>query len=295
MSFRRRLALLAFALVVACARPVAPPQGHPHARIVVLIPSFAEDVIAIGAGPQLVAVSKFSDDIRGTTGLPVVADVQSIDVERIVALHPDVVAGIPSQARLVAPLERAGIRVVLIRNDGFDDIFTDLRELGELTGHRGAAGALIARLQAQTAQLHASVAHRAGHPAVFVALGTTPIWTVGPTSYIGRLIELAGGRDAASDLTSPWGEYSEEALLRAQPDAIVAGRDTDLSSVRTRQPWRSLRAVREDHVFTITDPRVDAALFRPGPRYNEGLRWLIERLSSLSTRTTPTDRSNPSS
>jgi ABC-type Fe3+-hydroxamate transport system substrate-binding protein len=295
LSFRRCFALLAFALAVACARSVAPSQAHAHARIVTLIPSFAEDVIAVGAGAQLVAVSKFSDDIRGTAGLPVVADVQSVDVERIVALHPDVVAGIPSQARLVAPLERAGIRVVLIRNDSFDDIFTDLRELGELTGHPAVAGAVIARLQAQTARLHATIARRAAHPTVFVALGTTPIWTAGKTSYIARLIELAGGRDAASDLSAPWGEYSEEALLRAQPDAIVAGRDTDLSSVRTRQPWRSLRAMREDHVFSITDPRIDNALFRPGPRYNEGLRWLIERLSSLSTRTTPTDRSNPSS
>ena len=53
--------------------------------------------------------------------------------------------------------------------------------------------------------------------------------------------------------------------------------------------------MREGHVFVITDPRIDNALFRPGPNYNEGLRWLIERLSSLSTPTTRSDHSNPSS
>jgi len=270
---------------------LAASQAQP--RIVTLVPSFAEDVAAIGARAQLVGVSKFSQDVSGGASLPVVADFQSIDAERIVVLHPDVVAGIPSQDRLVAPLRRAGIRVVLIPDDGFNDIFNDLRVLGKLTGHSSQAQSEIERLQAQTARLRASIVHRSARPSVFFALGTGPIWTVGRSSYIGRLIELAGGRDAASDLQAPWGEYSEEALLRAQPDAIVAGRETDFRAVENREPWRSLRAVREGHVFVITDPRVDAALFRPGPRYNEGLRWLIERLSSLSTRTTPTDRSNP--
>ncbi len=267
----------------------------PQPRIVTLVPSFAEDVAAIGARDQLVGVSKFSDDIPQAASLPVVADFQSVDAERIIALHPDVVAGIPSQDRLVAPLRRAGIRVVLIPDDGFDDIFNALGQLGELTGHTAQAKAEIARLQSETTRLRASIPRGAYRPSVFFALGTGPIWTAGRSSYIGRLIELAGGRDAASDMRAPWGEYSEEALLRVQPDAIVAGRETDLRAVKDREPWRSLRAVREGHVFVITDPRVDTALFRPGPHYNEGLRWLIERLSSLSTRTTPTDPSNPNS
>jgi len=259
--------------------------------IVTLVPSFGEDVAAIGARSQLIGVSKFSDEVPDSKSLPRVADFSSVDVERIIALHPDVVAGIPSQARLVQPLQRAGIRVVLIPDDGYDDIFTDLRALGKLTGHGAQAEAKIAQLRAETARLHASVARRGYKPSVFFALGSNPIWTAGPSSYLGRLIELAGGVDAAQ-LHAPWGQYSDEALLRAQPDAIVAGYDTNLAAVKNREPWRSLRAVREGHVFVITDPRVTSAMFRPGPRYNEGLRWLIERLSSLSTRTTPHGRSN---
>ncbi len=262
-------------------------------RIVTLMPSFAEDVCAIGACSQLVGILKFSGDVPGASSKVVVGDFASIDSERILALHPDVVVGIPSQMRLVAPLQRAGVRVVFIKDDTYGDIFTDLQTLGQLTGHAAQARAEIASLERETARLHATVAHRAYHPSVFVALGTGPIWTVGPSSYIGRLIELAGGRNAASDLPSPWGEYSDEALIRAQPDVIVAGEDTNITPVQTREPWRSLRAVREGHVFAISDPRVENALFRPGPHYNEGLRWLIERLSSLSTPTTPSDHSNP--
>ena len=259
--------------------------------IVTLVPSFAEDVAAIGARAQLVGVSKFSDDVPDAKALPVVADFASVDAERIIALHPGVVVGIPSQVLLVAPLQRAGIRVVLLEDDGYDDIFANMRELGRLCGHEAQAEAEVERLRAETARLVATVPHRVTPPSVFVALGTAPIWTAGPSSYVARLIELAGGRDAASDLQMPWGEYGEEALLRAQPDAIVSDRDTNLAAVEGSEPWRSLRAVREGHVF-ITDSRVDTALFRPGPRYNEGLRWLIERLSSLSIPTTPSVRSN---
>ena len=264
-------------------------------RIVTLMPSFADDVVAIGARAELVGVSKFSDDVPNSASLPVVGDFTSVDTERIIALHPDVVVGHPSQASLLAPLQRAGIRVVLIPDDSFDDIFRDLRTLGDVTGHAAQARAEIVRLQHETARLTASVPHRAYHPSVFIALGTGPIWTVGPVSYIGHLIELAGGVDAASDLHAPWAQYSEEALVRAQPDAIVAGHDTDLAAVEGQEPWRSLRAVREGHVFLITDPRVENALMRPGPNYNEGLHWLIERLSSLSTPTTHGDHSNPNS
>jgi iron complex transport system substrate-binding protein len=273
-------------------RVLPAPKGAPMLhlilalRIVTLMPSLADDVVAIGARADLIGVSKFSDNVPDAAALPVVGDFSSVDIERIISLHPDVVAGIPSQAQLVVPLQRAGIKVVLIPDDTYDDIFTDLTTLGQLTGHTAAAQAEVASLKAETARLSAQAAHRAHRPSVFVVIGTGPIWTVGPTSYIGRLIELAGGINAANDLHVPWAEYSEEALLRAQPDAIVAGEDTNIAAVAGQEPWRSLRAVREGHVFVVSDPRIKNALFRPGPNYNEGLRWLIERLSSLSTPTT---------
>ena len=81
-------------------------------RIVTLAPSLAEDVFAIGACPQLVGISKFSGDVPGASAKVVVGDFASVDSERILALHPDVVVGIASQMRMVAPLQRAGIRIV---------------------------------------------------------------------------------------------------------------------------------------------------------------------------------------
>lgn len=274
-------ALLACALMAACT---APPQsnatvGTTRARIVALVPVVADDLFALGAGSQLVGVSSFTDEPRARS-LPRVADFTSVDAERIVALHPDVVVGIPSQGRLIGPLRRAGIDVVLLPDDAFEDIFSNLRAIGALCGRQRQAAGLIDRLRRTTALLHARTRAFTRRPSVFVVLGNAPIWTAGSSSYIATLIGLAGGANAARDLHAAYGEYSAEALLRAQPDVLVTDPAIHLDATLDREPWRSLQAVRLRRVYTV-EPA--AIVERPGPRYNEGIRWLFDRLAPLAT------------
>jgi iron complex transport system substrate-binding protein len=250
----------------------------PHPRIVALMPSLVEDLFAVGAGPQVAGVSVYSD-VPGAQGLPVVADFSSVDAEKIVALRPDVVIGIPAQARLVEPLKRAGMTVVLVPDDSYGDIFTNITVAGDLSHHARAAGELIAKLAKQTAELRARTRTFKRRPSVFVVLGTGPIWTAGKASYIATLISMAGGRNAADDLQAAYGQYSSEALLRDQPDAIVTDPSVHLDAVLQTEPWRSLNAVRRNHVYTVDPARM---LERPGPHYNEGLHWLVERLTPLA-------------
>ena len=67
---------------------------------------------------------------------------------------------------------------------------------------------------------------------------------------------------------------------RDQPDAIIADPSTQLESVLDREPWRSLRAVKLHHVYSVNPDLIE----RPGPQYNDGLRWLIDRLTPLATK-----------
>lgn len=242
------------------------------------MPSLVEDLFAIGAGKQVVGVSSFTD-LPAAKSLPRVADFTSVDSERIVALHPDAVIGIPAQARLVEPLRRAGISVTLLRDDAYENIFDNIRAVGDIAGRQAQADATIAALQLQTKRLHAQTLRFARHPSVFVVLGSGPIWTVGSSSYIATLIGLAGGTNAAAGLSAAYGQYSAEALLRDQPDAIVTDPAIHLEAVLDRDPWRSLRAVREHRVYTVNPASV---IERPGPFYNRGLAWLIARLTPLA-------------
>ena len=268
----RILAALLCGLMLAAA-----PQ---HPRIVSLIPSLTEDLFAIGAGAQVVGVSQFTDYPPAAARLPQIASFASVDAEKVLSLHPDVVVGIRAQGALTADLRRLGMRPVLLDDDSYEDIFGDLAALGTLSGHAREAAALAARLRARAADLVRSVP--AGpRPRVFVALGVAPIFTVGDRSYIAHLLNLAGARNAASDLRAAYGRYSAEALVAAQPDAIVTDAGSDIASVLDRAPWNALRAVREHRVYVLADADL---LERPGPRFTAGLQWLIERLHPHALR-----------
>ncbi len=114
--------------------------------------------------------------------MPRVADATSVDAEAIVALHPTVVVGIPAQSRFTEPLRRAGVRVVLLPDDTYEAIFTNLERIGALTGREREAAATVRRLQHETAELHAQTRGFARRPSVFVVLGNGPIWTAGAGS-----------------------------------------------------------------------------------------------------------------
>lgn len=272
------------ALVLACAACATQSQqgalDGAHRRIVVLMPSFAEDLVAIGAAHQIVGVSSGTEDIPAVRHVPTVATFSSVDVERIVAVRPDVIVAIPAQMRFLAPLQRLGIDVEQLPDDTYADIFTDLGDLGRISGHTAAARHEITRLQATTAALRAREHYRTSRPTVFFVIGTQPIWTASAGSYIGTLIGLAGGRDVAR-LSVPYSEFSAEALLRMQPDAIVTDSTTHIGDMLQREPWRSLDAVRQHHVFVIADASL---IERPGPRYVKGLAWLITQFNSIARR-----------
>ena len=262
MFFRlRRFVALVLPLALLAA---APAPAH---RIVSMIPSLTEDLFAIGAGPLVVGVSAFTDFPPEATRLPHVASFSSVDTERIVKLHPDLVIGIPSQQNLVADVAKTGIQTELLRDDSFEDIFADLERLGTLSGRRAQAAAL---------------ARPNPHgPTCFVVLGVGPIFTVGNTSYIAKLIELAGGRNAASDVHDAYARYSAEALVARQPDILILDPQSGASAVLDRAPWNALRAVREHRVYLLSDA---AILERPSPRFIGGLHWLIATMKKAHER-----------
>jgi iron complex transport system substrate-binding protein len=211
--------------------------------------------------------------------LPTVATFTSIDAERIARLHPNLVVGITSQLALVGDLRRMGVRVELLRDDSFDDLFAAIARLGALSGHASQAAALCTRLRARTAALVSQVP-RGPRPSVCVVLNIAPIFTVGDGSYIAHLIALAGGRNA-SGVNDAYPRYNAEALVARQPDILVADVQSGLAGALAAQPWQSLRAVRAGRVYVLGDADI---LERPGPRYNDGLAWLIARLHAHVAR-----------
>ena len=269
---QRALALL---LAVAFALVPLPSRSQPPAhRVISLIPSLTEDLFALGAGAEVVGVSEYSNFPAEAKKLPHVSSYTSVDAERIVALHPDLIVGDVSQGSTIQPLLRAKLHVELFHEDSVADVYTIVRRLGVLLGHEAQANALVANMRATSARLMQHVDR--SHPkSVFVVLDVAPIYTVGKQSYINTLIEMAGGRNAA-DLRQAYGRYTAEALLALQPDVIIADPAVGFQSIENREPWRSLHAVQRGNVALVPDPGI---LLHPSPRYNVGLKWLIDVLA----------------
>lgn len=241
------------------------------------MPSLTEDLCAIGAGKNLVGVSAYSEDTCAKS-VPQVNNFASIDSERVIRLHPDAIVAIPAQRQMTSAVRAAGVRTYFLSDASYGDLFGDIETLGKISGREKRAHALVASLRERTAHLRATERYRRS-PSVFFVEQALPLWTAGPQSYIATLISLAGGHIATQSLDRAYAQYSTEALARLDPDAIVATGDARLDAVLSREPWRSLRAVREHHVFILQN---GSLIVRPGPRYNEGLSWLIARLRLLA-------------
>ncbi len=189
---------------------------------------------------------------------------------------PILVVGIPAQERLTAALRSAGIVTVFLPDDSYSDIFTDISALGALTSHREAALKLIRALHAKTKRLQRRVVRAHAKPHVLFVINVKPIIVAGERSFISTLLALSGATDAVH-VAQAYPALSAEAVLRAQPDAIVTDDQTQLRAVLGTPPWRSLAAVHRGRVFVL-DKRHADVVERPGPRYNEGIAWLIAHL-----------------
>jgi iron complex transport system substrate-binding protein len=117
----------------------------------------------------------------------------------------------------------------------------------------------------------------AERPRVFYQVWDRPLMTAGPESFVGELIETAGGRNVFADVGSLYPRVSPEAVIRRDPDVILApdhhGEPVSAEMLAARPGWEAIRAVRRRRVHTIDGDLVS----RPGPRLVQGLE-IIARL-----------------
>ena len=251
---------------------LTPFQAH-VTRVVSLVPALTEILFAIGAGPQVVAVSSFDDDPPEVAGLPRVGALLDPDTERILALRPDVVLIYGSQVELGRQLERAGIRTFPYRHGSLGDLAPAFRALGELTGREEEARRVMAGIQARFDTVRARVAGRP-RPSVMLVIGHEPqslrhLDASGGVGFLHDVIELAGGRNVFADVERQAVRVSTEMLITRAPQVIVDlhySREMSAEEgAAEQQVWKqvpSAPAVRNGRVHILLGDH----LVVPGPR-----------------------------
>lgn len=221
------------AIQLVDAAGVTHDLSAPASRIVSLVPSATLTLHALGADSLLVGRTDF-DTASWAAAVPSVGGGIEPSLETLISLRPDVVIRFAGEQdpRTAASLDEAGIRHVAVRPDRIEDVRSEVRILGRVTGHDRAADSLLADIDRDLAAVARSVE---GLPVVRVAyvLGGTPPWVAGPDTYIDEIIRLVGGVNVFSDLGSLYAPVSPEALASRPIDVVlVSGRATFDADVR---------------------------------------------------------------
>ena len=263
----------------------------PHAprRIISLAPSATEMLFAAGAGDRLVATVEYADEPPAAKQVPRIGDVTAVDIERLVALHPDVVVvwpggGNPAQIDKIA---RLGIPVYRQQVNRLADLPRSLRRLGALASGKSVADAAADKLEKSLARL-AQEYGGGPHPTVLLQVWNRPIYTVGGTHLMSDALTLCGARNVFGDLKELSPVINAEAVIARNPDVIVAVAPPG-EAEGWLEEWKrfaSLKAVRNGRLIPFEDPR----LVRLGPSFMSATEGLCKALAHGSAG--PVSRGN---
>lgn len=238
-------------------RTVTVPD-HPH-RLICLVPSVADDIYALGAGSDVIAVSEFTKYPKEASLKPSIGVQMTPSIERIVSLHPDLVVGSADSNRVetVDQLEQVGIAVFMLDPHGIEGILVSLSSLGKAIGREEAAARLASELRARLDAVRANVKDK---PVirVFMPIWYDPIITIGRRAFITEMIAAAGGKSITDDLGQEWPQISLETVIERTPETLVLVRSSRMSfkDVQNRPGWNTLPAIRNHRIYLV-DERVE--------------------------------------
>jgi iron complex transport system substrate-binding protein len=274
LSLRRaRLTVVASCLALACVA-LGAAQAPPR-RIISLVPAITQMLFAIGAGPNVVAVSSFDSEPEAVQALPKVGALLDPDVERILSLEPDLVAIYGSQDDLRSQLDRARIPFFDYRHGGLAGIMATIRALGTRTGHVAAATKVADDIEQRLAAIKARTAGRPRLRTLLV-FGREPeslrnVYASGARGFLNDLLDIAGGTNVFSDIDAESVQPSSEQILARAPEVILEIRAVGLTPAGApieTASWNTLAsvpAVRQRRVFVLAGSQFVV----PGPRVAE--------------------------
>ena len=249
----------------------------PARRIVSMMPSVTEWVIALGAADRLVARTDYDDD-PAVAHLPSVGRGLTPSVEWLAERRPDLVIAWPDapSRSLVATLEALGVPVYSAPSETIGEALDVATDLGRLLDLESAADAAIATVRTGLDSVRAAVAHRPRPDALFL-IGLDPVMAAGPGTFLDELLVLAGGRNVEQGTSQRWPQLSLEEIVTRAPDVIIIGTasTTDpVAGLRGRPGWRDVPAVRNGRVHAVDPDRVN----RPGPSLHRSAARLADLL-----------------
>lgn len=257
--------------------------AKPAQRIVALAPHLTEMMFAVGAGDRLVGRVSHSDYPAQAQAIPLVGDNLHIDMERLIALKPDllVVWLHGSAGPQLEALRKLGIPLFYSEPHTLEQIEDTLLRLGKLAGTEAKAKQVADGMRGDLKKLSARYA---GRPTVkvFYQVWDKPLYTLNGRHFVSDVLRLCGGENIFSSLSATAPVVNVEAVLQENPEAVISGdmRGRDENGLNLWRSYPTLLATRRDNLFVL-DPDL---LVRPGPRIVAGATAVCEDLDNARAR-----------
>ncbi len=242
-----------------------------------------ELLFAAGAGDRIVGAVDFSNYPEAAKKLPRVGSSERFDVEAVIALKPDLIVGWKSSNNpaYLAQLTALGIPLYLSQPRRLPDISASIRALGRLAGSDAQAAATANAFDHRLAYLRTAYSARP-KVRVFYEVWNQPLTTIGGQQIISEALALCGGENIFSGLMLEAPIVALEAILVANPEAIVAsGMDEERPEwLSDWKQWPTLTAVKRSNLFFVPPD----LLQRPTPRLLDGAEQLCKYLETTRSR-----------
>lgn len=258
---------------------LAPLPDAPR-RIVSLCPSNTEILHALGLLPRVVGVDDWSDWPPEVMRLPRVGPDLSIDMQRVVALQPDLVLAslsVPGMERNVAALRDLGLPHLVLDPDSIEDVWESMRRVASATGTEEGAETAISNLERRVEGVRQRVAGASSRPRLYWEWWPRPLFAPGGRNWLTPLSELAGCVNVTAAVDARAARPTTEEIRALDPEFIllawtgVAAHKVRPEVLLKRPGWSEMRAVRAGRVYVLEE-----GLFcRPSPRLVDGLEQLV--------------------
>ncbi len=256
---------------------------RPAQRVISLAPHVTETLFAAGGADRIVGTVKYSDYPPAASKIPRVGDNRNVDIERLLALKPDllVVWRHNAAAPQMEQLRKLGIPLFYSDPGKLDDIPAAILKMGQLMGTEQQAQKSAAELRQKIDQLSARYRNQP-LVRVFYQVWDKPLYTLNERHIVSDVIRLCGGENIFARLPLAAPSLSIEAVLQENPEAIVSGerRNQTTNGLEHWQQYPKLQAVRRGNLFAVDGDLLN----RSGPRIVTGATELCAALEQVRQR-----------
>ena len=260
--------------------------SQPPQRIISLAPHITELLYSVGAGDRIVGAVYYSDYPPAAKQIPRVGSYERFDLEMVLSLDADLVVAWPSGngPNQLAQLKKMGLSLFFVEPERLIDIPNDMRRLGEKVGTMEIATVQAAAFEKIYQQLQQRYAKQA-IVRVFYQIWNQPLMTVNGQHLIADVMRLCGGENIFHDLPVLAPAITVEAVLQANPQAIIA------SGMAEEHPewlddwrrWSQLSATADDNLFVIHPDLIQ----RHTPRILQGAAQMCAHLEKVRRKWRP--------